>query len=158
MSWWEQMYKYRLMVFALLIRSLAKLFLVPIPPKISAAAFIERDGKYVVLDLTYRDGYNFPGGLCDPGENLEGTVRREVREETGLTVTALRYVGSAESYQYGIPVIVAAFVVEVTGTEHASSEGSLHWLTAKEILENCAYENGRRAFASYLNNSGTETR
>jgi ADP-ribose pyrophosphatase len=35
---------------------------------------------------------NLPAGLLDPGENVEDTVRREMREETGFTVTTIRRV------------------------------------------------------------------
>ena len=31
--------------------------------------------------------YGFPAGLIDPGENVEQAARRELHEETGLTVT-----------------------------------------------------------------------
>jgi NAD+ diphosphatase len=33
-------------------------------------------------------------GFVDNGESLEGAVRREVREEVGVEVEAIRYVGS----------------------------------------------------------------
>ena len=33
--------------------------------------------------------WEFPGGKVDPGEQPEGTARRELQEETGLTVTDL---------------------------------------------------------------------
>jgi ADP-ribose pyrophosphatase len=33
-----------------------------------------------------------PAGLLDPGEKVEDTVRREMREETGFTVTTIRRV------------------------------------------------------------------
>jgi NAD+ diphosphatase len=46
-------------------------------------------------------GANFPvpmysclAGFVEPGEDLEGAVVREVREEVGVTVDAVRYVGS----------------------------------------------------------------
>jgi ADP-ribose pyrophosphatase len=34
----------------------------------------------------------FPAGLLEPGESLEDAVRREMREETGLEVTAIKRV------------------------------------------------------------------
>ncbi len=41
------------------------------------------------------DGYRFPGGFVDPSDpNAEYAVRREVEEETGVSIGDLRYVGS----------------------------------------------------------------
>jgi ADP-ribose pyrophosphatase len=36
--------------------------------------------------------YGFPAGLLEPGESVEEAVRRELREETGLEVTAFKRV------------------------------------------------------------------
>ena len=49
----------------------------------------------LVLEREYRvpvGGYviGLPAGLLDPGEGVEETVRRELREETGFEVTAVR--------------------------------------------------------------------
>jgi ADP-ribose pyrophosphatase len=39
--------------------------------------------------------YAFPAGLLEPGEDVEAAVRRELREETGLEVTAVKKVSPA---------------------------------------------------------------
>ena len=51
----------------------------------------------LVLEKEYRVPvgsyvYGLPAGLLEPGESLETTVRRELREETGLEVTTFRRV------------------------------------------------------------------
>jgi len=61
-----------------------------------AAHGIIRDGrKILTLKRSETDDYmpskwDFPGGVLDPGETLEDGIKREVHEETGLTVTVSR--------------------------------------------------------------------
>jgi mutator protein MutT len=55
------------------------------PPIVVTAAVIERDGAFLLtrrLDGTHLEGrWEFPGGKCEPGESLEESLRREIREE-----------------------------------------------------------------------------
>jgi ADP-ribose pyrophosphatase YjhB (NUDIX family) len=60
---------------------------------VALKAFIERDGKILVLREagSYVDGtrigkYDVPGGRLNPGENFAEGLKREVKEETGLDV------------------------------------------------------------------------
>lgn len=43
---------------------------------------VEREGKCLLVREKYGD-YKFPGGGAKPGETLEETLSREIREETG---------------------------------------------------------------------------
>lgn len=61
---------------------------------VATKAFIERDGKILILREAgkYQDGtnigsYDVPGGRLTPGENWRDSLAREVKEETGLDVT-----------------------------------------------------------------------
>ena len=54
---------------------------------ISALCRIQRpDGTMLVVRTSYREGWVFPGGLCDRGEGPAETARREALEEVGLAV------------------------------------------------------------------------
>jgi mutator protein MutT len=57
---------------------------------IVCAAVIERDGRVLVTrrpDGVHLGGlWEFPGGKCEPGEAFDACLRREMREELGVTV------------------------------------------------------------------------
>lgn len=55
------------------------------------------EGNRLVLTKEYRpaiddDEYGFPAGLIDESETIEVTVRRELKEETGLDVAAIHHI------------------------------------------------------------------
>jgi 8-oxo-dGTP pyrophosphatase MutT (NUDIX family) len=143
-------YKFRALVLGYTLHGVAALFGLQLPPKMSVGGFIEQDGKYLVLDLSYRKGFGFPGGLLEGVETLEEALAREIKEETGLTVTSATYFTSKKAIQYGFPVLSASFAVTVTGTMRASKEGTLSFRTPEEIIANCSYTNSRDAFIEFL--------
>jgi 8-oxo-dGTP diphosphatase len=57
-------------------------------PRVGARGVIIVDGRILLLKYQQDDeiAYLFPGGGHEPGETLAETARREVLEETGLTV------------------------------------------------------------------------
>lgn len=88
-------------------------------PRISPAIIVlVKKGEEVLLARSSR----FPAGVFsviagfnEPGENLEQTVHREVREEVGLTVQNLRYFGS-EPWPFPDSLMIG-FVAEHAGGE-----------------------------------------
>ena len=89
-------------------------------------------------------GLAFPGGKVEvedgPADILETTVRREVLEETGITVSSeLEYVRSASfSMSDGTPVVDVLFMGEYAGGDPKISDpgevAEIRWMTADEIL------------------------
>ncbi|GAC1696679.1 MAG: hypothetical protein NVS9B6_04030 [Candidatus Limnocylindrales bacterium] len=64
------------------------------PSVFGAAAVIVRDGRVLLVHHTYGElNWEIPGGGANPGESAEGAARREVLEETGLTLAGLRLAG-----------------------------------------------------------------
>lgn len=86
----------------------------------------------------------FPGGKVEiedgPADILETTARREVLEETGITVSSdLRYVRSVSfSMNDGTPVVDVLFTGEYVGGDPKISDpgevAEILWMTADEIL------------------------
>lgn len=59
-----------------------------------ALVVIEREGKILLVRQNYGPQYwSLPGGVMEPGESIDQTAIREVREETGLDIGLKRVVG-----------------------------------------------------------------
>ena len=87
------------------------------------AGIVDREANKILL-TTYA---NRPGarpalvaGFAEVGESLESALRREVREEVGLEVENLRYVGS-QPWPYSDSLLVG-FFCEVTGSRDIALE------------------------------------
>ncbi|WP_408071464.1 NUDIX hydrolase [Butyrivibrio sp. JL13D10] len=72
--------------------------------EITTLCYIEKDGKYLML---YRDAkkndinegkWISPGGHCENGESPDDCVKREVTEETGLTLKSCKFRGIVTFY------------------------------------------------------------
>lgn len=67
------------------------LFRLPKMPVSCGALLRDIQGRVLVLKPTYKSGWTIPGGIMeDDGETPWEACRREVREETGLTVVSGR--------------------------------------------------------------------
>lgn len=70
----------------------------PEPDAVYIAAILPTpEGNRLVLTKEFRITiddveYGFPAGLIDDGESIEATVRRELKEETGLEVEAIHHI------------------------------------------------------------------
>lgn len=83
---------------------------------------------------------DLPGGFCDCYETGEEGVRREVMEETGLTVNTARYLFSLPNmYHFGgmdIPTLDLFFLCKVQRTEGATAmddAGEVLWLPWEDV-------------------------
>jgi len=91
--------------------------------------------KKVVVTREYRVPladyeYGFPAGLVDPGETIEQAARRELQEETGLTVTRFLKISPPVYSSAGMTdESVAMVYVECDG--QPSTDGN----TGSEVIE-----------------------
>lgn len=87
---------------------------------------------------------SLPGGIAGRGEPGEVTLRREVLEETGLTVTRAELQMTYES-RADVPCTISVFFAEASGELRESWEGTPRWMTVEE-LEQRLVESQRPAF------------
>ena len=125
--------------------------------KLTTLCYPEREEKYLLLHRTKkendenRDKWIGVGGKFEPGESPEDCLLREVREETGLTLTHWRFRG------------IVTFISDVwpseymflytasgwTGALRDCDEGELAWINKRELYDLTLWE-GDRIFLKLL--------
>ena len=101
-------------------------------------------------------GLTFPGGHVEPGETVISSVIREVREETGLTVSDLISTGYIQWYN---PVKQSNYFVflfktgSFTGELKSSQEGKVSWMTLPEMLAGHLAPNMKEYLVVFQNES-----
>lgn len=74
--------------------------------------------------------YGFPAGLIDEGEDIEETVRRELKEETGLELARIKHISKPVYSSAGLTDESCHMVLV-----EASGQPSNEWLDGTEDIE-----------------------
>ena len=109
------------------------------PIELTVLCLIE-DGDWILLQNRAKNdwrGFALPGGHVEPGESVVDAVIREMKEETGLTITNPQLCGIKEWInEDGSRYIVFLFKTESFSGELASSdEGRVFWVKKDEVLK-----------------------
>ncbi len=104
--------------------------------------YIEQDGKYLMLhrvkkknDINH-DKWIGIGGKFEELESPEDCLLREVKEETGLTLTRWRYRGIVTFVADQDPQFMHLYTANgFTGQIKTCDEGNLEWIDKKQLLE-----------------------
>ncbi len=131
------------------------------PALASVAAVVEADGRLLLLKRGDGRGMDLPGGIVRWGESVEQAVLREVREETGLQVSAKHFIGvlsePARDPRFGCICIAYACDI-VDGDLRASEEGQPAWVPIGQLPEKLAFGNEAilQIHRSYVPNAVSE--
>jgi ADP-ribose pyrophosphatase YjhB (NUDIX family) len=105
-------------------------------PRLVAAVIPEAGGKVALVRRAMRPRrgtWVFPGGYVDQGETVEQAARREVWEETGLTVELGRMVGVYS--REGEETVLVVYAGHVTGGQLAAGEEEMDagWFSPDDL-------------------------
>jgi ADP-ribose pyrophosphatase YjhB (NUDIX family) len=77
----------------------------PATPKVDVRAAVFRDGRILLVKEPDDGGWSLPGGWADVGETPAGAAVREVYEESGYRVRAVRLIAAYDRDRHGHPPI-----------------------------------------------------
>jgi 8-oxo-dGTP diphosphatase len=112
------------------------------PVKATVGAVVESGGRLLLERRSidpFKGMWCIPGGHIEFGEPVVEAMTREVREETGLSVTSHRFLNYYTEYFADLDwhAVALVFVCSVEGTP-AAEEGEvaeLEWFTPAEALD-----------------------
>jgi 8-oxo-dGTP diphosphatase len=112
-----------------------------------AYAVVKNDSGQILVAVG-KARYHLPGGGVDEGEDFKQAVTREILEETGYSVEALREFGRANQFLatedlgpinklgvYFVGHVSSVSVPNLSGTDHESK-----WISAEEFLSSTAHD------------------
>lgn len=125
--------------------------------KNTTLCYIEKNNSYLMLHRNKKDSdenkgkWIGVGGKFEAGESPEDCLLREVREETGLTLTAykLRGIVTFVSNEWGTEYMYLFTADSYLGELSTCDEGDLKWIPKDEIKNLNLWE-GDRVFLDLL--------
>ena len=120
--------------------------------QVSVAAMVhDGQGNILLVNSPWR-GWEYPGGLIEPGESCDQALRREIREESGVEVEIERFVGICKNVEKNIVNI--DFVCRYVSGELTTSEESTEvaWGTPRQAMEKITFPLTKKRLGNMLSN------
>ncbi len=102
---------------------------------VSVAALVTNDQGEILLVKSPWRGWEYPGGLIEPGETFQQALQREIREESGVEVEITGFVGICKNVEKNIVNIdfTARYIGGTLTTSEESTE--VAWVTPEKARE-----------------------
>ena len=122
--------------------------------KLSTLCYIEQNGKYLMLHRTVKkndvnkEKWIGVGGHFEADESPEECLLREVREETGYTLTSWQYRGIVTFVSGdGVTEYMSLFTADgFEGRPIPCDEGELAWVKIQDVEQLNIWEGGQNLF------------
>jgi 8-oxo-dGTP diphosphatase len=133
---------------------------------VSAGGIVEDGNGNILLVKTHDDGWVYPGGIVEVGENLIDGVIREIKEESGIDATVshlISVVSNTGIHKWydgvtDVPTkVMFDFVCKPVGGELAISDETTdsRWVPKENVLDFITAPAIRIRYEAYLNFNGS---
>lgn len=102
---------------------------------VSCAGLVTNDEGKILLVKSPLRGWEYPGGLIEPGETFQQALRREICEEAGVEVKITGFIGICKNIEKDIVNI--DFSCQYVSGELTTSEESVEviWASREEAFD-----------------------
>jgi len=102
---------------------------------VSVAGLVTNEKNEVLLVKSPKRGWEFPGGMVEPGESLQEALIREIFEESGIHATVTGFIGIYKNIKSDIVNIDFCCKYEF-GTPTTSKESlEVDWFQMNEVIQ-----------------------
>jgi len=133
---------------------------------VSAGGIVEDGNGNILLVKAHDDGWVYPGGITEVGENLIDGVIREIKEESGIDATVshlISVVSSTAIHKWydgvtDVPTkVMFDFACKAVGGELATSDetSDCRWVPKENVLDLITLPLIRMRYEAYLNFNGS---
>lgn len=121
---------------------------------VSVAGLVKNELGQILMILSPDRGWEYPGGMVEPGETLQAALEREIFEETGVRAEAVAFAGISKNLPRNI-VNVDFICRYVRGDLQTSPESlEVRWVSPEEAMELVTLPVTRRRLGEMLTADG----
>ena len=124
---------------------------------VSVAALVTNDRGEILLVKSPWRGWEYPGGLIEPGETFQNALKREVREESGVEIEITGFVGICKNVEKDI-VNIDFTARYVSGTLRTSEESTeVIWATPEKAMKMITFPLTKKRLKNMLSGNNNAT-
>lgn len=124
---------------------------------VSVAALVTNEKGEILLVKSPWRGWEYPGGLIEPGETFQEALHREVREEAGVEIGITGFIGICKNIERNIVNIdfTAKYVGGILTTSEESTE--VIWASPEKAMEMITFPLTKKRLTNMLSGRGEAT-